>query len=145
MKKSNLNFIKRVITLSLILLFSIKVLCQSVNIFPNDSLEILAGNQSNGAGYQYTADISSFRSDLTCSYEWKVTNGIIQQSNSATFTGGNMISVIWNNSTSSGKLEVKLMNCNFPEYNGYLTTETYNIIPIKVSKPDTLRQYINHF
>ena len=51
-----------------------------------------------------------------CLYDWEVTNGEIQggstTGNTSTFTGGILISIKWNNSTSDGVVKVTSRDCD---------------------------------
>lgn len=70
--------------------------------------------QCPGVSITYTVNYSLTNS---CIFEWKVTNGKItggvHSGNVSTFTGGNLVTIVWSDETS-GKINVKARNCNPP-------------------------------
>lgn len=86
----------------------------------------------------YTA-INSFGGG--CIYDWEVTNGEIQggiqSSGKWTFSGGNLISVKWKNSTSSGTIKATARNCI--DVNGNRErSETIAILTLQGVTPGTI-------
>jgi hypothetical protein len=70
-----------------------------------------------------------------CSFEWEVTNGVIIQSNSSSFTTTNTsISVEWNNNSSSGTIEVTATKCSDTTSRGFYD-QTEAIITLSDQTP----------
>jgi hypothetical protein len=102
-----------------------------ITIAPNISF-----SQCPGVSIVYTANNVTTNA---CIFDWTVTNGTItgglQDGNTSTFSGGNLITVVWADATT-GTIKVKVRNCSPPDYSE--TTYSYAILSLKGVTPESI-------
>ncbi len=96
------------IILPILLILCANTYSQTLTIAPNNSFD-----QCPNQPLQYTVNNSVTNA---CIFDWTVTNGSIQggsqNGNISTFSGGTLVTITWNNTTSSGQVSVVARNCS---------------------------------
>lgn len=115
--------IKTLFIISL-LLFSLFSIWQSVEINP------IGGFNAVCPGPQSHVLTATPDANIKCTYEWTVTNGIIDNNGETTYTGGNIISVTWANTTSNGTVKVVLINSDRATYENITNSSTFQILSV---------------
>jgi hypothetical protein len=129
MKKYKI-FITQLIIISLIFsIFSIRANAQ-INVFPDGTWgecpEEYISYSVNNYGYD-------------CEFKWTVTNGIFMETGTTSYTGPSYsVWVKWNNTTSSGLLNVETINCFDDADNVSAPTITVAIHSINGVTPDLI-------
>lgn len=105
-----------------------------ITIYPSANVEPVC--PGDWLPYSITVvDVNNGSLPSACKYKWTVENGQILGVNGTTVTndGSGPISIMWNNTTSKGKITVSIEECN---YTGS-KTETYTILSISGQTPST--------